>query len=61
VGRSIDWDEIDVGDVPPEVARMLGRGRSERVLARAMMAVAWIALSVVLLSFVVSLVRALAR
>jgi hypothetical protein len=61
VGRSIDWDEIDVGDVPPEVARMLGRGRSERVLARAMMAVAWIALSVVLLSFVVSLVRAFAR
>lgn len=57
-GRSIDWDEVDVGEMPPEVARMLARSRGDRWMRRAFLAVAWVALATVLLGMVVSLYRA---
>ena len=57
-GRSIDWDEVDVGEMPPEVARMLARSRSDRWIRRAFLAVAWIALATVVLGMAVSLYRA---
>jgi hypothetical protein len=57
-GRSIDWDEVDVGEMPLEVARMLARSRSDRWIRRAFLAVAWIALATVVLGMAVSLYRA---
>lgn len=57
-GRSIDWDEVDVGEMPPEVARMLARSRSDRWIRRAFLAVAWVALATVVLGMAVSLYRA---
>ena len=57
-GRSIDWDEVDVGEMPPEVARMLARSRSDRWIRRAFLAVAWVALATVILGMAVSLYRA---
>lgn len=57
-GRSIDWDEVDVGEMPPEVARMLARSQSDRWIRRAFLAVAWVALATVVLGMAVSLYRA---
>jgi hypothetical protein len=57
-GRSIDWDEVDVGEVPPEVARVLARSRTDRWVRRAFLAVAWVALATVLLGMAVSVYRA---
>lgn len=61
VGRSVDWDEVDVGDVPPEVARVLDRGRSERIFARLVKSLIWIYLAAVVVGIVVPVIRALAR
>ena len=61
VGRSIDWDEVDVGDVPPEVARVLDRGQSERIFARLVKSLIWIYLAAVIIGIVVPVIRALAR
>ena len=61
VGRSIDWDEVDVGDVPPEVARVLDRGKSERIFARLVKSLIWIYLAAVIIGIVVPVIRALAR
>ena len=61
VGRSIDWDEVDVGEVPPEVARMLDRKRPERIFIRIVKSLIWIYLAVVLVGMVGSLVRTLAN
>lgn len=60
VGRSIDWDELDVGDMPPEVARMMGRARQERIVRRVMKAIAWVALLAVAGGIAAELFRAVA-
>jgi len=57
VGRSVDWDEVDVGEMPPDVARMLARARTDAWIRRALLAVAWVALAMVACSFAVALVR----
>lgn len=59
-GRSIDWDELDVGEVPPDVARILGSARRERIVRRLVLAVAWAALATVLAGVAVSLFRSIA-
>jgi len=56
-GRSIDWDEVDVGEVPSEVARVLSRVRREAWIRRAMQALAWLMLALVAAGMVVSLWR----
>ena len=61
VGRSVDWDEVDVGEMPPDVARIMARTRRDRWVQRAVMAVAWLALLVVFGSIVLGLVRAIVR
>lgn len=59
VGRSVDWDEVDVGEVPPEVARVLARSRSEAWIRRAMAALAWLMLALVAAGIAVTVFRAL--
>jgi Putative prokaryotic signal transducing protein len=59
VGRSVDWDEVDVGEMPPEVARMLARAKADAWIRRALLAVAWVALAVVVLSIAVGLIRSM--
>lgn len=61
VGRSIDWDELDVGEVPPEVARVLEGSRRARLVRRAFFAVAALLLAAIAVSFVVGLVTSIAR
>jgi len=56
-GRSVDWDQVDVGEVPPEVARVLARSRTEAWIRRAHVALAWLVLALVAAGFVVSVVR----
>jgi hypothetical protein len=46
-GKSIDWDEVDVGEVPPEVARVLRGDRAGRWIRRGILAVAWVLISVI--------------
>jgi len=47
-GRSIDWDEVDVGDMPPEVARLMRpAGRASRI-RRAAIGVALVLLALML-------------
>jgi hypothetical protein len=60
VGKSVDWDDVDVGEMPPDVIRMLSRARTDRVIGRVMMAVAWIAIATVLASIAIGLVRSIA-
>jgi hypothetical protein len=60
VGKSVDWDDVDVGEMPPDVIRMLSRARTDRVIGRVMMAVAWIAIATVLASITIGLVRSIA-
>lgn len=60
VGRSVDWDDVDVGEMPPEVARMLARSRSDAWIRRGILGVAWAAILAVLASIGVGLFRALA-
>ena len=59
VGKSVDWDDVDVGEMPPDVIRMLSRARTDRVIGRVMMAVAWIAIATVLVSIAIGLVRSI--
>jgi hypothetical protein len=54
-GKSVDWDEVDVGEMPPEVARVLAGARRDRWVRRAFLAVAWVALAFVALAAVSSL------
>ena len=61
VGRSIDWDELDVGDMPPDVARMLGRARRERLVHRLLMAIGWVALAAVVGGIAAGVWRSIAR
>ena len=61
VGRSVDWDEVDVGEMPPDVARIMARTRRDRWVQRAVMAVAWLALLVVVGSIALGLLRAIVR
>ena len=57
-GKSIDWDEVDVGEAPPEVARMLGGDRVGRWIRRGILAVAWAIIgSVVVFGMVVPVIR----
>jgi hypothetical protein len=56
-GRSVDWEQVDVGEVPPEVARVLARARSEAWIRRAHVALAWLMLALVVAGFAVSVVR----
>lgn len=56
-GKSIDWDEVDVGEVPPEVARVLSRARREAWIRRASQALAWLMLALVAAGMAVSLWR----
>ena len=46
-GKSIDWDEVDVGEVPPEVARVLRGDRAGRWIRRGILAVAWVLIAVI--------------
>jgi hypothetical protein len=46
-GKSIDWDEVDVGEVPPEVERMLRGGRAGRWIRRVILGVAWVLIAVI--------------
>lgn len=46
-GKSIDWDEVDVGEVPPEVARVLRGDRAGRWIRRAVLGVAWMLIAVI--------------
>jgi hypothetical protein len=45
--------------MPPDVIRMLSRARTDRVIGRVMMAVAWIAIATVLASIAIGLVRSI--
>ena len=54
-GRSVDWDAVEVGEIPPEVARVLAGARTDRWIRRALLAVAWVALAFVALSLVAGL------
>jgi hypothetical protein len=57
-GRSIDWDEVDVGEVPPEVARMLGGDRAGRWIRRGILGVAWVIIAVIVVfGMVIPLVK----
>lgn len=59
-GKSIDWDEVDVGEVPPEVARMLGDGRASRWIRRGILGVAWAIIAmIVVFGMVIPLVKRL--
>jgi hypothetical protein len=58
VGRSIDWDEVDLGEEGPDVARTLSRTRRVRRTRMVVAAIVWIFLIAVALSAVAGLVRA---
>jgi hypothetical protein len=55
----VDWDDVDVGEMPPDVIRMLSRVRSDRVIGRVIMAVAWVAIAAVMVSIAIGLVRSI--
>lgn len=57
-GRSVDWDEVDVGEVPPEVAQVLRRAGRERVIVRVLLVLGWLALGLVFISIGTGVVRA---
>lgn len=59
VGKSVDWDDVDVGEMPPDVIRMLSRARSDRVIGHVIMAVAWVAIAAVMVSIAIGLVRSI--
>jgi len=60
VGKSIDWDDVDVGEVPPDVARVLAGARRTRMTRRAISAVAIVALVVIAVAVVRALVVSIA-
>ena len=60
VGKSIDWDDVDVGEVPPDVARVLAGARRTRMTRRAIRPLAIVALVVIAVAMVRALVVSIA-
>jgi hypothetical protein len=60
-GKSIDWDEADVGEVPSEVREELGKGERHRRVRRVVMAVGRAVLAAILLLMVAQGVWGLIR
>ncbi|MFM1936080.1 MAG: putative prokaryotic signal transducing protein [Planctomycetota bacterium] len=58
-GRSIDWDEVEVGDMPPEVARLMRPGGRPRWIRRVAIGVALTLLALMLASVVSGAWRAI--
>ena len=58
VGRSIDWDEVDVGEASSDVAHALSRSRRVRRRRMVVTAMVWIILLAAALSAVAALIRA---
>lgn len=54
-GKSVDWDAVEVGEMPPEVARVMAGARTDRLVRRALAAVLWAALALVAASLVLSM------
>jgi hypothetical protein len=54
-GKSVDWDEVDVGEMPPEVARVVAGAAANRWVRRAALAVMWAAVGVVAVGLLASL------
>lgn len=54
-GKSVDWDEVDVGEMPPEVARVMAGAAANRWARRAALAVMWAAAAVVAVGLLASL------
>ena len=60
-GKSIDWDDADVGEVPAEVRDELGRGERHRRVRRIVMAVGRAVVAVILLLMIAQGVWGLIR
>lgn len=57
VGRSIDWDDADLGEMAPDVARALGAGRRARMLRRVAAGIVWAVLALVAATLLLKLFR----
>jgi hypothetical protein len=60
-GKSIDWDDADVGEVPAEVRDELGKGERHRRVRRIVMAVGRAVVAVILLLMIAQGVWGLVR
>lgn len=60
-GKSIDWDDADVGEVPPEVQGELGRAARHRRIRRFVMAFGRVAVGVILLLVLLQLALGVIR